>query len=111
MTSEQRDALLTAVDDARNAGLTVEVGGDASPRRSPSVVPPRRSVSSSRWSSWPSPSQATEQLGPDLRALLADGDGPLAYVTGQTAVSVDVATTLDDALPVYLVLVVGLALV
>jgi putative drug exporter of the RND superfamily len=56
-------------------------------------------------------SQATEQLVPDLRALLADVDGPQVYVTGQTAVSVDVATTLDHALPVYLALVVGLALV
>ncbi|MBB3675142.1 MMPL family transporter [Modestobacter versicolor] len=55
--------------------------------------------------------QATEQLVTDLRAALADLDGVDAYVTGQTAVSVDVAKSLDDALPVYLVLVVGLALV
>jgi RND superfamily putative drug exporter len=55
--------------------------------------------------------EATEQLVADLRALLADTDGPSAYVTGATAVSVDVAQALDDALPVYLALVVGLALV
>ena len=55
--------------------------------------------------------QATEQLVADLRGALADVDGAQAYVTGQTAVSVDVAQSLDDALPVYLVLVVGLALV
>jgi RND superfamily putative drug exporter len=53
-------------------------------------------------------SQATEQLVADLRDLL---DGADAYVTGTTAVSVDVARALDQALPVYLVLVVGLALV
>lgn len=54
---------------------------------------------------------ATEQLVADLRALLAGTDGPTAYVTGATAVSVDVAQSLDEALPVYLALVVGLALV
>jgi len=42
---------------------------------------------------------------------LAGLDGGDAYVTGATAVSVDVSTSLDAALPVYLVLVVGLALV
>jgi RND superfamily putative drug exporter len=56
-------------------------------------------------------SQATEQLVADLRGQLADLDGVDAYVTGTTAVSVDVARSLDEALPIYLVLVVGLALV
>jgi putative drug exporter of the RND superfamily len=56
-------------------------------------------------------SEATVQLVTDLRALLATTDGPEAYVTGATAVSVDVAQSLDSALPVYLALVVGLALV
>ncbi|MFQ1002708.1 MMPL family transporter [Modestobacter sp. SSW1-42] len=55
--------------------------------------------------------QATEQLVSDLRGQLADLDGVQAYVTGSTAVSVDVSESLDAALPVYLVLVVGLALV
>ncbi|MGY1691966.1 MMPL family transporter [Geodermatophilus sp. SYSU D01105] len=54
---------------------------------------------------------ATEQLVTDLRTELAGLDGVEASVTGATAVSVDVAQALDEALPVYLVLVVGLALV
>ena len=54
---------------------------------------------------------ATEQLVAALRARLADLDGIEASVTGQTAVSVDVARSLDEALPVYLALVVGLAFV
>ena len=56
-------------------------------------------------------SAATEALVGDLRAELVDLDGVNTYVTGATAVSVDVAQALDDALPVYLVLVVGLAFV
>ncbi len=55
--------------------------------------------------------QATEQLVTDLRDRLADVDGATTYVTGATAVSVDVAVALDEAMPVYLLLVVGLALV
>ncbi len=55
--------------------------------------------------------QATEDLVADLRAELAGLPGVDTAVTGATAVSVDVAETLDAALPVYLVLVVGLALV
>jgi RND superfamily putative drug exporter len=56
-------------------------------------------------------SVATEQLVADLRAELSGLDGGKAYVTGATAVSVDVATSLDSALPIYLAVVVGLALV
>ncbi|NMI00981.1 MMPL family transporter [Pseudonocardia acidicola] len=56
-------------------------------------------------------SQATENLVHDLRALIAGTGGLHASVTGATAVSVDVAQSLDDALPAYLTLVVGLALV
>jgi RND superfamily putative drug exporter len=55
-------------------------------------------------------SQATEQLVADLRDQLRGTDGVDTYVTGATAVSVDVSESLDAALPVYLVLVVGLAL-
>ncbi|MDT0277102.1 MMPL family transporter [Blastococcus goldschmidtiae] len=55
--------------------------------------------------------EATENLVGDLRAELAGLDGADAYVTGATAVSVDVAQALDEALPVYLALVVGLAFV
>ncbi|ABS02244.1 MMPL family transporter [Kineococcus radiotolerans] len=57
--------------------------------------------------------EATTDLVHRMRDLVrddADGAAP-AYVTGQTAVSVDVSATLAEALPVYLVLVVGLALV
>lgn len=53
----------------------------------------------------------TEKLVADLRAELSDVQGGKAYVTGATAVSVDVATSLDKALPIYLAVVVGLALV
>jgi RND superfamily putative drug exporter len=56
-------------------------------------------------------SPATERLVADLRTELAGLDGVEASVTGATAVSVDVAQALDRALPVYLALVVGLALV
>jgi RND superfamily putative drug exporter len=59
-------------------------------------------------------SEATEQLVTDLRDRLSgveDVEGVEASVTGATAVSVDVAQSLDRALPVYLLLVVGLALV
>ncbi|MCG8927921.1 MMPL family transporter [Lentzea sp. CC55] len=56
-------------------------------------------------------STETERLVADLRAELSDLDGGKAYVTGATAVSVDVATSLDRALPIYLAVVVGLALV
>jgi RND superfamily putative drug exporter len=53
----------------------------------------------------------TEALVGDLRDRLGNLPGATASVTGLTAVSVDVARTLDDALPVYLAIVVGLALV
>ncbi|MEV6239041.1 MMPL family transporter [Lentzea sp. NPDC051838] len=56
-------------------------------------------------------SAETEQLVADLRAELSTLDGGKAYVSGATAVSVDVATSLDRALPIYLAVVVGLALV
>jgi RND superfamily putative drug exporter len=56
-------------------------------------------------------SEATERLVTELREQLSRLDGGTASVTGATAVSVDVAVSLDEALPIYLVLVVGLALV
>ncbi|MBN6033628.1 MMPL family transporter [Amycolatopsis sp. 195334CR] len=55
-------------------------------------------------------SEDTEHLVSDLRDYLAGLDGVEASVTGATAVSVDVAVSLDEALPIYLVIVVGLAL-
>ncbi|WP_432489199.1 MMPL family transporter [Kineococcus sp. SYSU DK018] len=56
--------------------------------------------------------EATRELVADIRERLAAdaAAGTAAYVTGSTAVGVDVSRTLDEALPVYLVLVVGLAL-
>ncbi|MEW1957155.1 MMPL family transporter [Kineococcus sp. NPDC059986] len=55
---------------------------------------------------------ATTDLVHRMRDLIReDGSSTPAYVTGQTAVSVDVNATLSEALPVYLVLVVGLAFV
>jgi RND superfamily putative drug exporter len=56
-------------------------------------------------------SPATMDLVHTLRDRLAADTSPRAYVTGQTAVSVDVSQKLSQALPVYLALVVGLALV
>ncbi|MEZ0165067.1 MMPL family transporter [Kineococcus sp. LSe6-4] len=56
--------------------------------------------------------EATTDLVHRMRDLIReDGSDTPAYVTGETAVSVDVNATLADALPVYLVLVVGLAFV
>ncbi|GAA3465052.1 MMPL family transporter [Saccharothrix longispora] len=56
-------------------------------------------------------SEATLRLVDDLRDRLAGTEGVTTYVTGATAVSVDVAATLDSALPLYLAVVVGLALI
>ncbi|WP_051385350.1 MMPL family transporter [Actinokineospora inagensis] len=53
----------------------------------------------------------TTNLVHALRDQLADVDGAAVYVTGTTAVSIDVSAKLDSALPVYLALVVGLAFV
>ncbi|WP_018680956.1 MMPL family transporter [Actinokineospora enzanensis] len=54
---------------------------------------------------------ATTDLVHRLRSDIADSDRAQVYVTGTTAVSIDVSHKLDDALPVYLALVVGLAFV
>lgn len=55
---------------------------------------------------------ATKDLVQALRTALDDlGGGAEAYVTGQTAVGVDVAESLAEAFPLYLVVVVGLAFV
>ena len=56
--------------------------------------------------------EATEQLVHDLRAVLPTvTSGVDTYVTGATAVSVDVASALNAALPIYLAIVVGLAVI
>ncbi|MEU4690218.1 MMPL family transporter [Actinoplanes sp. NPDC023714] len=55
--------------------------------------------------------EKTVDLVHSIRDTVADGDGAEVYVTGNTAVSIDVSQKLNDALPVYLALVVGLAFV
>ncbi|GIF20625.1 RND superfamily putative drug exporter [Actinoplanes tereljensis] len=52
---------------------------------------------------------ATVDLVHALRDKINDGPNAQVYVTGQTAISIDVSQKLDQALPIYLVLVVGLA--
>ncbi|WP_127507521.1 MMPL family transporter [Actinoplanes solisilvae] len=54
---------------------------------------------------------ATLDLVHAIRDDVADGPSAQVFVTGQTAVSIDVSQKLDEALPIYLVLVVGLAFV
>ncbi|GAA2856218.1 membrane protein [Actinoplanes cyaneus] len=55
--------------------------------------------------------QKTVDLVHNIRDQVADTDGAKVYVTGQTAISIDVSQKLNDALPIYLALVVGLAFV
>ncbi|MFI7583802.1 MMPL family transporter [Kocuria sp. M1N1S27] len=58
--------------------------------------------------------ESTEELVDDLRALspaLEDEYGVAVGVTGQTGGNIDVSQKLADALPVYLLVVVGLSLV
>jgi len=55
-------------------------------------------------------SAQTEQLVHDIRALAPVGDLNLG-VTGEAAIKIDVAQGISDALPGYLAIVVGLALV
>ncbi|GAA1776106.1 MMPL family transporter [Luedemannella helvata] len=52
---------------------------------------------------------ATETLVHDVRAVARTIDGADIALTGQTAVGIDVSEKLSDALPVYLLLVVGLS--
>jgi RND superfamily putative drug exporter len=54
---------------------------------------------------------ATTTLVHTIRDTVADTAGAKVYVTGTTAVSIDVSQKLNQALPVYLALVVGLAFV
>ncbi|GAA1001862.1 MMPL family transporter [Subtercola frigoramans] len=53
----------------------------------------------------------TEQLVRDIRTTFQTGAGPQVSVTGSTAVSVDVSEKLAQALPIYILLIVGLALI
>ncbi|WP_459546688.1 MMPL family transporter [Nocardia sp. X0981] len=57
--------------------------------------------------------QATKDLVAEIRAAVADlptETGARALVTGQTAVGVDIANELADVFPIYLAVVVGLAI-
>jgi RND superfamily putative drug exporter len=56
-------------------------------------------------------SPATVDLVHAVRDKVNDGPQAKVYVTGQTAISIDVSQKLDAALPIYLALVVGLAFV
>jgi putative drug exporter of the RND superfamily len=53
---------------------------------------------------------ATETLVHDIRAAVHGTDGASVLLTGQTAVGIDVSDRLSDAMPVYLLLVVGLSI-
>ncbi|CEP26083.1 drug exporters of the RND superfamily [Propionibacterium freudenreichii subsp. freudenreichii] len=55
--------------------------------------------------------KSTEQLVHDLRDLSPTSDGTTLGVAGQTSMSIDVSQKLADALPSYLIVVVGLSLV
>ncbi|WP_409330472.1 MMPL family transporter [Trujillonella humicola] len=97
---------------ARDEALGVVAGTDDVARVVPGQATPDGTAATLNVIPESGPSDpATEQLVADLRGELGDLDAVEVSVTGQTAVSVDVAQALDDALPVYLVLVVGLALV
>ncbi|MBM7774261.1 RND superfamily putative drug exporter [Actinokineospora baliensis] len=56
-------------------------------------------------------SAETNTLVRALRDTIPDTDGARVYVTGTTAVSIDISHKLDEALPLYLALVVGLAFI
>ncbi|GGL13847.1 hypothetical protein GCM10012284_55760 [Mangrovihabitans endophyticus] len=112
----QSGPLLILVDGAGAAPRAAQVARQAAALPDVArVAPPRTNPDSSAAlitvlpSSAPD-SQATVDLVHALRDAVGGQAGPEVYVTGTTAVSVDVSQTLNDALPVYLVLVVGLAL-
>ncbi|MBB5824580.1 RND superfamily putative drug exporter [Micromonospora carbonacea subsp. aurantiaca] len=54
--------------------------------------------------------KATEELVHDIRRQVAGVDGADVLLTGATAIGIDVSEKLSDALPVYLLLVVGLSI-
>ncbi|GLW90095.1 MMPL family transporter [Actinokineospora globicatena] len=56
-------------------------------------------------------STETNDLVHALRDNIADTPGATVYVTGTTAISIDISHKLDQALPLYLALVVGLAFI
>lgn len=56
-------------------------------------------------------SQSTEDLVHELRALSPLDDGTVLGVAGEASGNIDISEKLADALPIYLVVVVGLSLV
>ncbi|MBB2902461.1 RND superfamily putative drug exporter [Kineococcus radiotolerans] len=54
--------------------------------------------------------EKTSELVRDLRSATSGTDGAEVLVTGQTALDIDVTDSLNDALPVYIALIVVLAL-
>ncbi|QFZ19101.1 MMPL family transporter [Saccharothrix syringae] len=109
--------LLVLVDGPDAAARSAEVRAQAAALPDVSLAaPPRLNADRSAALVTVIPSSApddesTENLVHALRDQVADTDGARVYVTGTTAVSIDVSHQLDEALPIYLVLVVGLALV
>ncbi len=122
-----QELLAEGIGEGINGPMAVLVRGDGAAQAAAGLVEPLSSLPDVTFITSPVPNPdgtaalvtvlprsgpdtaATEALVGDLRAELAGLDGVDTYVTGATAVSVDVARALDDALPVYLVLVVGLA--
>ena len=114
--------ITVAVDDPPTMAKALPATAQAIQAANPDVVLaiPGRSArtarsASSRWSRSPGPSdEATQTLVHSLRdqapAIGAKVGATLA-VTGLTAAAIDVSDKLADALPVYLLIVVGLALV
>jgi RND superfamily putative drug exporter len=107
--------LLILVDGADAAGRAATVADQARGLADVAVVAPPRPNSDNTAAlvtvipKSGADSEQTVDLVHHLRDAFDGVDG--VYVTGQTAVSVDVAQTLDRALPRYLILVVGLALI
>jgi RND superfamily putative drug exporter len=101
---EGNGAAASAATIARQATMVPDVAVAAPGRTTPAgsaalvTIVPKSSPSS----------ETTVEL---VHALRDRFGGPGVYVTGGTAVSVDVSQKLNQALPIYLILVVGLALV
>ncbi|MDI5976931.1 MMPL family transporter [Amycolatopsis magusensis] len=98
-----------AVQSATEAMGPIDALGDTAIVAPPRPVSPTAALLTVIPESGPTTAE-TEHLVEELRGYLSGLDGVEASVTGATAVSVDVAVSLDEALPIYLVLVVGLAL-
>jgi RND superfamily putative drug exporter len=109
--------LLVLIDGPQAAGRAAAVQQQVSALRDVAVVaPPQINPQRSAALITVIPSSgpdatATIDLVKAIRENVADTDGARVYVTGTTAVGIDVSQKLSEALPIYLVLVVGLAFV